>query len=156
MKKLLFAFAVVLAACGNKPQAIEISQTEKTVIEYARQHVSQMMQGEMFTIEGVDTLLSDEVPVLKSDKYNIAAIEVLGDVYITWKRYRHEQDKVRIKPQYEGYWRLVYKVGIGNATVRILMDSTGTVPVATEDEFCERMNKLECNDDGTGIPRFHF
>ena len=146
----------VVVACSSSPQAVELSQTEKDVIEYARQRVGEMVHGKTFTNEGIDTLLSDDIPALKADECSVEANEVLGDVYITWKRYRHEFERVRMKPQYDGYWRLVYKVGIDNATIRILMDSTGKVPVMTEDEFCERMNKLKCNGDGSALPKFHF
>lgn len=157
MKKVLITMAVaVVVACSSSPQAVELSQTEKDVIEYARQHVGEMAQGKTFTIEGIDTLLSDDIPALKADECSVEANEVLGDVYITWKRYRHELERVRTKPKYDGYWRLVYKVGVGNSTIRILMDSTGTKPIATEEEFCERMNKLKCNDDGNGLSKFHF
>lgn len=158
MKKviLMMMMAVAVVACSNSPQELELPQTEKDVIGYARQHVGEMVEGETFTIDGIDTLLSDDIPALKADECSVEANEVLGDVYITWKRYRHELESVRMKPQYDGYWRLVYKVGVGNATIRILMDSTGTVPVMTEDEFCERMNKLKCNGDGSGLPKFHF
>ena len=148
---------MVAAIVGcNSPQVNELSQTDKDVIEYAQKHIGQIMQGESFTIEGIDTLLSDDIPALKANKYSIEANDALGDVYITWKRYRHELERVRMKTQYDGYWRLVYRVSVGNATIRILMDSTGKVPVATEEEFCERMNKLKCNDDGSGLPIFHF
>lgn len=156
MKKILVFLMVLTASCSEKQQSSELSQIEQSIIEYARQHVSQMMQDKTFTIEEIDTLLTDDIPALKSEKYSIQANEVLGDVYITWKRYRHELERVKIKSQYDGYWRLVYKVGVGNITIRILMDSTGMIPVATEEEFCERMNKLKCNDDGSGIPKFHF
>ena len=156
MKKILVFLMVLTASCIEKQQSPELSQTEQSIIEYARQHVSQMMQDKTFTIEGIDTLLTDDIPALKAEKYSIQANEVLGDVYITWKRYKHELERVKIKSQYDGYWRLVYKVGVGNITIRILMDSTGMIPVATEEEFYKRMNKLKCNDDGSGIPKFHF
>lgn len=147
---------VAIVACSSSPQAVELYQTEKDVIEYARQHVGEMVQGKTFTIEGIDTLLVDDLPVLKADVQSIEANEALADVYTTWKRSEYGLDEIRMKPQYDGYWRLVYKVVVGNATIRILMDSTGTVPVMTEDEFCERMNKLKCNGDGIGLPKFHF
>ena len=158
MKKVLMTMMVVSAilACSSSPQAVELSQTEKDVIEYARQHVGEMVHGKTFIIEGIDTLLADDLPVLKADEQNIEANEALADVYTTWKRSEYGLDEIRMKPQYDGYWRLVYKVGVGNATIRILMDSTGTVPIMTEDEFCKMMNKSKCNDDGSGLPKFHF
>ena len=158
MKKVLMTMVVVAAivACSSSPQAVELSQTEKDVIEYARQRVGEMVQGKTFTIEGIDTLLADNFPALRADRYSIEANKVLADVYVTWRRSEYGMDEVRMKPQYDGYWRLVYKVGVGNSTIRVLMDSTGTVPIMTEDEFCERMNKLKCNDDGSGLPKFHF
>lgn len=84
MKKILITMAVeVVVACSSSPQAVELSQAEKDVIEYARQHIGEMVQGKTFTIEGIDTLLSDDIPALKADECSVEANDVLGDVYIT-------------------------------------------------------------------------
>ena len=150
MKKLFFLFAMIVVSCSDKPQETELSQTEKAVIEYARQHVGEMVHGKTFTIEGIDTLLTDDLPVLKAEEQSIEANEALADVYATWKRSEYGLDEIRMKPQYDGYWRLAYKVGIGNGIMRVLMDSMGIVPVMTEKEFFDKMNALKCNKDVSG------
>lgn len=60
---------------------------------------------------------------------------------------RYVIDEIKLDKRWESYWRTVYTVrviikGLGH-DYRILMDSTGTKAIATEEEFRKMMNEKE-------------
>lgn len=177
MKKVLITMVMAaIVGCSSSPQAVELSQTEKDVIEFARQHVSKMVQDKDATIEGVDTLLYDDSPYLNDEKWDSVITsyskgkttnkelsayisnrtEHVAAIYTSWRRYLHDNEQLKGEKKYEEYWHKIYRVSFGGSTIRIIMDSSGEKPIETEDDFCKRMNNKKVNTSPDGTPMFHF
>jgi hypothetical protein len=177
MKKvILMMMMAAVVACSNSPQELELSQTEKDVIEYAREHVSKMVQDKDVTIEGIDTLLYDDSPYLNDEKWDSVITsyskgkttdkelsdyisnktEHVAAVYTSWRRHSYDNEQLKGERIYEEYWHKVYCVSFGGSTIRVIMDSSGEKPIETEDDFCKRMNNKKVNTSPDGTPMFHF
>ena len=184
MKQLKITSIIILAvmafplmvACDKSNKISDMSQTEKNVIEFARQHVSKMVQDKEATIEGVDTLLYDDSPYLSDEKWDSVITSYkkgrttekelsdyisnqtknVADVYASWRRTIYDNNQLKGKKEYENYWHKVYRVSFGVSTIRIIMDSSGETPIETEDDFCKRMNNKKVNMTPEGTPMYGF
>lgn len=173
---LLVMMILLVVSCGQNNKTENMSQTEKNVIEFARQHVSKIVQDKEATIDGIDTLLYDDSPYLSDEKWDSVITSYkkgrttekelsdyisnktqnVADVHASWRRTIYDNNQLKGKKEYENYWHKVYRVSFGGSTIRIIMDSSGETPIETEDDFCKRMNNKKVNMTPEGTPMYGF
>ena len=150
---------VVSVGCSQKQQTL--NEGERNAISYAQKHAN--VQA---VIDKTDTLLCADMEILSDSLYDVMfdgfsngrinmqqfkdyqdkASTAIRDIYISWTGNDYQKQDVRKNKDYDSYWRIVYSV----EGYRILMDADCITPIATEQDFREKMNHLKFNNTPDG------